>query len=149
MGALMPCTTKGGVMKRNILFLGFLFLVLSVKPAAAVTNGVIVRDTGGLLSLKSTCVLLGCNVLYGLDGAQGQVFLVTQKQSLLGTVLSLTQFIAELLLQQMLDPPAERPLLPRTSLALLNLLAKNIASAKSVSNPMPCSAGFGWFCGLG
>ncbi|PYV34050.1 MAG: hypothetical protein DMG22_07680 [Acidobacteria bacterium] len=99
MGALMPCTTKGGVMKRNILFLGFLFLVLSVKPAAAVTNGVIVRDTGGLLSLKSTCVLLGCNVLYGLDGAQGQVFLVTQKQSLLGTVLSLTQFIAELLLQ--------------------------------------------------
>ena len=96
---LMPSTTKGGVMKRNILFLGFLFLVLSVKPAAAVTNGVIVRDTGGLLSLKSTCVLLGCNVLYGLDGAQGQVFLVTQKQSLLGTVLSLTQFIAELLLQ--------------------------------------------------
>ena len=28
MGALMPCTTKGGVMKRNILFLGFLFLEL-------------------------------------------------------------------------------------------------------------------------
>lgn len=37
----------------------------------------IVRTTSGLNPLKLTCTLLGCKVQYGLDGALGQLFLVT------------------------------------------------------------------------
>jgi len=103
----MPSTTKRGVIKRNILFLAFLFFVLAASPAAAQNNNVIVRDTNGLTSLKNSCVSVGCTVAGQLDGTQGQLFLVTPTQTssggllggLLGTVFNLLDFIAKLLLQ--------------------------------------------------
>ena len=104
---LMPSTSKRGVIKRNILFLAFLFFVLAASPAAAQNNNVIVRDTNGLTSLKNSCVSVGCTVAGQLDGTQGQLFLVTPTQTssggllggLLGTVFNLLDFIAKLLLQ--------------------------------------------------
>jgi hypothetical protein len=67
-------------MKRvsRIVILLLLALTMSVAPArAAGGTRVIVRVGGGLLQLKLLCVLLGCNVNYGLGDPGGQLFLIT------------------------------------------------------------------------
>jgi len=63
-------------MKRHFLSILFAFFLFSVKAAAA-NNRFIVRDTSGLASLQSSCLLIGCTVAEGLDGTLGQLFLVT------------------------------------------------------------------------
>jgi subtilisin family serine protease len=64
-------------MKRHIaFFLVLLWCFFSAKPAAAQTR-VIVRDRLGLASLQNLCSLVGCGVAESIDGALGQVFLVT------------------------------------------------------------------------
>src|SRR6266567_6554807 len=94
-------------MKRYLMLALLMFLVISDRPAAA-QNQVVVRDTNGLLALKNSCVSVGCTVNLGLDGTQGQLFLVTPTQTsggggllggLLNTVFNLLDFITSLLLQ--------------------------------------------------
>lgn len=94
-------------MKKHLLVLAVIMsMFLAIKPAAA-QNRVIVRDTAGLLGLQNSCAKVGCAVNYGLDGTQGQLFLVTPNQSqcsgLLGCVLddvfNLLDFLTKLLLQ--------------------------------------------------
>jgi len=67
-----PVKTMG---RRAVLLLSLLCL-LTVRPAAA-DNRFIVRDPAGLVAVQSLCLTLGCSVSGGLDGAVGQVFLVT------------------------------------------------------------------------
>ncbi len=69
---------KGAVktMGRRAVLLLSLFCLLTVRPAAA-DNRFIVRDPAGLVAVQSLCLTLGCSVSGGLDGAVGQVFLVT------------------------------------------------------------------------
>lgn len=72
-----------------------LLLACMIAPTAAqAQTRVIVRDSLGLLSLKSTCLLLGCTVQWGLGDPNGQVFLVT-----IPSTLSLTSFLNSLKLQ--------------------------------------------------
>jgi hypothetical protein len=76
---------------------GFLLAFLFVAPARSDT-GVIVRTTGGLSALNILCsVPTVCTVVGGLDGALGQVFLVTTPlplQTFLGLLPgSLTGFV--------------------------------------------------------
>ena len=72
-------------MKRasRLLPLLLLALTLSATPASAASTRIIVRVSGGLLRLKTICLLLGCNVDYGLGDPNGQVFLITTTTSLL------------------------------------------------------------------
>ena len=63
-------------MKYCIVVVLLAFCLLSPRTAVA-DNRFIVRDSLGLVSLQNTCLLLGCNVVEGLDGALGQLFLVT------------------------------------------------------------------------
>ena len=63
-------------MKPRILWVLVVFFGLWSSPAAA-GNRFIVRDPSGLTSLQQVCLVLGCNVAGGLDGALGKVFLVT------------------------------------------------------------------------
>src|SRR6266850_2522789 len=64
-------------MMRRIWLTGALVALLWAAPAKADT-GVIVRTTGGLPALQALCLLPAtCSVVRGLDGALGQVFLVT------------------------------------------------------------------------
>lgn len=54
--------------------------VLAIAPAQAAAGERLIVRTSGLLDLplvKSVCKLVGCNVLYGLDGALGKLLLVT------------------------------------------------------------------------
>lgn len=60
---------------RRILLSSLLLLATSFSADAAIR--VIVRTERGLLPLKNTCLLLGCNVVRSLDGALGKVFLLT------------------------------------------------------------------------
>jgi len=63
-------------MKRcTIVFSWLLFVAVAGVPAAA-QSPVIVRDSLGSMALKTTCLLLGCNVTEQLDGSAGNVFLV-------------------------------------------------------------------------
>src|SRR5579862_3256990 len=98
---------RAGFTKKHLLILtAIIILSLAGKPAVAQTQ-VIVRDTGGLPGIRNSCGVVGCTVNYGLDGKQGQLFLVTPTQTtcsgLSGCVLTaafnLLNFIAELLLQ--------------------------------------------------
>jgi hypothetical protein len=54
-------------------------LLLGSAPAQASAEQRIIVRTGGLLSgltvVQSACKLLGCKVLYGLDGSLGKLFL--------------------------------------------------------------------------
>lgn len=59
-----------------MIFFGLL-LVAVARGSAAAQSPVIVRDSLGGPALKSTCLLLGCNVTEQLDGSAGNVFLVT------------------------------------------------------------------------
>src|SRR6266436_5743006 len=64
-------------MKRRMWLAGVLAALLWAAPAKADT-GVIIRTTGGLQALQVLCLLPAtCTVVGGLDGALGQVFLVT------------------------------------------------------------------------
>ena len=63
-------------MKARALWVLLVFFGLWSSPAAA-GNRFIVRDPSGLTSLQQVCLVLGCNVAGGLDGALGKVFLVT------------------------------------------------------------------------
>lgn len=65
----------GNKMKRLLVSLLLICSILPVRGSA--DTRYIVRDTLGLLSLKSLCGLLGCSVVKGLDGTLGQVFLIT------------------------------------------------------------------------
>jgi subtilisin family serine protease len=57
------------------------FTVLSLVPAQASAGERLIVRTSGLLTglplVKSVCSLVGCNVLYGLDGALGKLVLVS------------------------------------------------------------------------
>ena len=56
----------------------FLLIIIPLfaSPAQSQTR-LIVRDSLGLSGLNLTCLLLGCNVNYGLGDPQGQLFLIT------------------------------------------------------------------------
>jgi subtilisin family serine protease len=60
--------------------LGLLFCAFWAMPAQA-EQRFIVRDTGGLPTVQSICVALGCHVAEILDGSLGQVFLLTTPDS--------------------------------------------------------------------
>src|SRR6266478_3465097 len=84
-------------MKRRMWLAGVLAALLWGSPAKADT-GVIIRTTGGLQALQVLCLLPAtCTVVGGLDGALGQVFLVTTPlplQTFLGLLPgSLTGFV--------------------------------------------------------
>lgn len=64
-------------MKRYTTIFFCLLLIAVVRVPAAAQSPVIVRDSLGVVALKSTCLLLGCNVTQQLDGSIGNVFLVT------------------------------------------------------------------------
>src|SRR4029077_292323 len=66
-------------MKRRMWLAGVLVALLWAAPAKAADTGVIVRTTAGLPVLQTFCSLpTTCTVVGGaLDGALGQVFLVT------------------------------------------------------------------------
>ncbi len=75
------------MLRRICTFL--LFCMILVEPASA-QNRFIARSSGGLLSLKSICALLGCSVGGSLGDPSGQVFLVTTPSTVNpGTFLSL------------------------------------------------------------
>jgi subtilisin family serine protease len=64
-------------MKRCTTIFSWLLLVAVVRIPASAQSPLIVRDSLGVVALKSTCLLLGCNVTRQLDGSMGNVFLVT------------------------------------------------------------------------
>jgi subtilisin family serine protease len=63
-----------------------LAVLLSIVPAQASAEQRIIVRTGGLLSgltiVQTACTVLGCQVLYGLDGSLGKLFLVSVDDSL-------------------------------------------------------------------
>ena len=62
---------------------GFALLMSAfASPAAAAGTRVIVRVNGGLSLIQTICVLLRCNVNYGLGDPSGQVFLITTEHVL-------------------------------------------------------------------
>jgi len=71
-------------------FLGLLLLVIPGTRVAA-QNHVIVRDSLGQGALRTTCLLLNCHIIEGIDGSLGQVFLVAAP-----TNIPLVTFLAEL-----------------------------------------------------
>jgi len=83
-------------MKHRLRLVGVLVALLWATPAKADT-GLIVRTTAGLPALQALCVLPAtCTVVGGLDGALGQVFLVTTPlplQTFLGLLNGLTGFV--------------------------------------------------------
>ncbi|PYR38429.1 MAG: hypothetical protein DMF89_09370 [Acidobacteria bacterium] len=74
---------------------GFALLMSAfASPAAAAGTRVIVRVNGGLSLIQRICVLLRCNVNYGLGDPSGQVFLITTADG-----ISLNTFFNTLRLQ--------------------------------------------------
>jgi subtilisin family serine protease len=69
---------------------GLLLLEIPGTRAAAQSH-VIVRDSLGQGALQTTCFLLNCHVLEGIDGSLGQVFLVAAP-----TNIPLTTFLTQL-----------------------------------------------------
>ena len=78
---------------KHRLLVSFLFLAIASGPAIA-QNRVIVRDSLGLHGLQLTCLLVSCNIVEGVDGTLGQVFVVVP-----GPLNSVTELIEELLAQ--------------------------------------------------
>jgi len=70
---------------RLLSFVLALLLLCMIPAQAAAEQRIIVR-TGGLLSgltvVQTACTLLGCKVLYGLDGTLGKLFLVSVPDTL-------------------------------------------------------------------
>lgn len=81
-------------MKRIWVLVLVVMMLLSVAPANAQTQRLIVRDKLGLKGLQSSCLLLGCNVVGSLGDPLGQVFLVT-----VPNLLNLNKVLALLPLQ--------------------------------------------------
>ena len=94
-------------MKKHLLIITVIMSVFLANKPAAAQSRVIVRDTGGLLGIQESCGKVGCTVNYGLDGNEGQLFLVTPTHKtcgglvgcLLNDVFGLLDFIGKLLLQ--------------------------------------------------
>lgn len=86
-------------MKR--LFLIALLFVGAISVSSAQPTGrLIVRVNGGLPLIQTVCLLAGCNVGENIDGALGQLFLVTTPvnadvNSVLTTLLSLTGMVID------------------------------------------------------
>lgn len=80
-------------MKLRTIFCALFGLLLLATPStrAAAQSRVIVRDSLGQAALHTTCLLLNCTIIEGVDGSLGQVFLVQGPPN-----VSLTTFLAEL-----------------------------------------------------
>ena len=76
-------------MKRKWILLLVIAMTLSDASASAQTQRLIVRDKLGLSGIRTSCLLVGCNVVTNLGDPLGQVFLVTVNTLNLGHVLSL------------------------------------------------------------
>src|SRR5215831_175083 len=91
-----------------------LFLAISGSQVKAQSR-VIVRDTLGEAALKTTCLLLHCTVVEGIDGTVGQVFLVTSSlplQTLLTSLLAQLGVVdaePDLILHVMQSQPLSAP----------------------------------------
>lgn len=67
-----------------------LLLILTALPQANAQQGIIVRDVLGVSGLKTSCLLLNCQVALSLGDPEGQLFLVTVNSPLnLAPVLNL------------------------------------------------------------
>lgn len=64
-------------LKSSAKLAAVLLLASLIVPAGHAQSRVIVRDSLGLTGLQTTCLLLGCQVQWGLGDPNGQVFLVT------------------------------------------------------------------------
>jgi len=71
-----------------------LILILTVLPKANAQRGIIVRDALGATGLRTTCLLLNCQVSLNLGDPSGQLFLITIDNS-----LNLPSFVTLLLNQ--------------------------------------------------
>jgi subtilisin family serine protease len=99
-------------MKRHLTILLSVTLTFAALPLKAQnqnSNQVIVRDTNGLNGILNSCGSVGCTVNAGLDGSQGQLFLVTANQSsggggLLGWLLSLPFNLLDFILRLLTQP---------------------------------------------
>jgi subtilisin family serine protease len=69
-----------------------LFLLATPSTRIAAQSRVIVRDSLGQTALQTTCFLLHCKIIEGVDGSLGQVFLVQGPAN-----VPLVTFLAELL----------------------------------------------------
>jgi subtilisin family serine protease len=67
-------------MKGNLFRAAVLSCVILAGPAESESR-FIVRNDSGLPAMQATCVMAGCNVVRGLDGSLGQLFLVTTADS--------------------------------------------------------------------
>lgn len=94
MGATLNENRNTSRMRQLVICMGLL-CGLSLAPQAQAQSRLIVRDSLGLNGLNLTCVLLGCNVKYGLGDPQGQLFLVTFP-SILNPVTSLLKLNLQL-----------------------------------------------------
>ncbi|HTC49148.1 MAG TPA: S8 family serine peptidase [Candidatus Aquilonibacter sp.] len=75
-------------MKRSCWIL--LLLILTALPQAFSQQRVIVRDTLGVAGVKTTCLILNCNVSLNLGDPSGELFLITINDPLpLNSILSL------------------------------------------------------------
>jgi len=72
-------------MRRHTWFSFFLLLLLGTIPVQAAQR-LIVRVNNGSAGVQAVCVVVGCNVVEGIDGALGEVFLVTLPDTLDPTV---------------------------------------------------------------
>jgi subtilisin family serine protease len=88
MGATLERNKTISKVQRVAICLGLLCALSVVPQQAEAQTRLIVRDSLGLNGLNLTCLLLGCNVKYGLGDPQGQLFLVTFP-SILNPVTSL------------------------------------------------------------
>lgn len=79
-------STSGGFsreVKRSMrLIAKWVLLCLTFTSAVRADQRFIVRALGGQLQLNSSCLLLGCNVLRGLDDPLNQLFLLTIPDSI-------------------------------------------------------------------
>ena len=94
MGAKLDGNKKSSKLRQVVICLALLG-GLVVAPQAQAQNRLIVRDSLGLRGINLTCLLLGCNVKYGLGDPQGQLFLITFP-SILNPVTSLLKLNLQL-----------------------------------------------------
>ena len=74
----MRTMKKNGLSRQRpgIVICLLLLLIPSLAPPAQAQARLVVRDSLGLSGINLTCLLLSCNVVYGLGDPQGQLFLV-------------------------------------------------------------------------
>lgn len=94
MGAKLDRDKNTSKIRQAVICMGLL-CGLALAPQAQAQTRLIVRDSLGLNGINLTCVLLGCNVKYGLGDPQGQLFLVTFP-SILNPVTSLLKLNLQL-----------------------------------------------------